>query len=55
MTLQLKPLTEWDYRAVSHDFKNVYNYTAQCCLTPTAPQMGPQGSKFARFAFSRRV
>ena len=47
----LKPLTEWDYRVVSHDFKNVYNYTPQCCLTPTTPQ----GSEFARFAFPRRV
>ena len=26
--LRLKPLTESDYRVVSHDFKNVYNYTA---------------------------
>ena len=28
MALRLKSLTEWDCRAVSHDFKNVYNYTA---------------------------
>ena len=28
MALRLKPLTEWDCRVVSHDFKNVYSYTA---------------------------
>ena len=27
VALWLKPLTEWDCRVVSHDFKNVYNYT----------------------------
>ena len=52
MALRLKPLTEWDCRVVSHDFKNVCNYTALiCCLTPATPQ----GSKFARFVFPRRV
>ena len=43
--------TKWDCRVVSHDLKNVYSYTPQCCLTPTTPQ----GSKCARFAFPRRV
>ena len=28
VALQLKPLTEWNCRVVSHDLKNVYNYTA---------------------------
>ena len=28
MALRLKPLTEWDCRVVSHNFKNVYSYTA---------------------------
>ena len=27
MALRLKPLTEWDCRVVSHDFKHVCNYT----------------------------
>ena len=27
VAIRLKPLTEWDCRVVSHDLKNVYNYT----------------------------
>ena len=28
MALWSKPLTEWHYRVIPHDFKNVYNYPA---------------------------
>ena len=51
IALRLKPLTESDCRVVSHDSKNVYNFTAYCCLTPTTPHC----SKFSLFRFLRRV
>ena len=51
MALRLKPLTESDCRAVSHDSKSVYSYTARCCLTPTTTLC----SKFSLFTFLRRV
>ena len=51
MVLGSKPRTESDCRVASHDSKNVYNYTAYCCLTPTTHQC----SKFALFTFLRRV
>ena len=51
MARRLKPLTESACRVVSHDSKNVYNFTAYCCLTPTTPQC----NKFSLFRFLRRV
>ena len=34
VALRLKPTTEWDCRAVPHDFKNVYNCTAYVVSPP---------------------